>query len=262
MGFIRAAINGVKIARAGKRYLEESSSNVEKTNTDVVNNITMTEWDLTDNFEISISGNANSEASYFEKILTKGFKMSSVKFSEIVNKSIISVEVPVMSSQEIDNVVAGTRKLGTRLYERFTIVLRFRDSDNSFLRKVFTTLWVAGQYEFPENIYLSVSVYNKKLNNKNLLFKSEKFVITQVSSITLDNTNTAINEFTINLVSGSFSDGLVKDFGVDNDYVLQFDPEEKSGNNQTQNLVGKVKDKIKDRVVGGFTREYENWIPN
>jgi len=168
---------------------------------DIVQNILSTNWDYTDDFEVII---VNSFVPNVGKTITENE----------IKKAIISVEIPPFSAGELENIIGGQRRVNVRLYETFRFSIRLRDFDGGYLRKYFTSIWIAQQELFHDEIKTSVEI---KVNN-GLIFKSDDCIITQVSGSTFDNTNTNISEITIQFSASTLITEEIKDFGKDPEY--------------------------------------------
>jgi hypothetical protein len=178
----------------------------EPTPKETVDNILKTNWDLTDDFEF---------------ILTNEFlSKNSVEIfnNEILAKAVVSVEVPVLTSQEMDVVFAGVRRTNVRMQELFRFTVRFRDFDKGIIRKYFTTLFIAQQYLYFDDVKSNIVI---KLGNKTM-FGSENCFISQISAVTYDHNNTGISEFDVTFVSTSYSDEFISNFGSDTEYNHNF----------------------------------------
>jgi hypothetical protein len=182
----------------------------EKSNQDIVQSIMSTKWDFSDDFEVTITNNFINT-----KFKDKGFADD---LKKACKSAIISVDIPPMSSQEIDMVIGGIRRVGVKMYESFRFGIRFRDFEGNKLRKIFTNIFVAQQYMYLDEIATKIEI---KQANK-VLFSSEKCLITAVQQQTLDNQNTAINEFEVTFISPSITNEHLKDFGLDANYSGSF----------------------------------------
>jgi hypothetical protein len=178
----------------------------ELSSKDIVQNILNTNWDFSDSFDIEFTNTFALDRGMF---LPK---------DEDLSKSVISVEVPTFSSQEIDTVLGGMRRPQVRLYELFRFVIRFRDFDGGKLRETFLKLFIAQQYQYVDVVGSNINIKH----NGRLLFNTEKALITNISSQIFDNSNSGISEFEVTFISSDFTNEEIKGFGSDGNYADSF----------------------------------------
>ena len=207
MGIIDSLSNKVN-SIADNALSSLKSSILPKSTKDTVKNILQTNWDLTDDFVFVIHN------TYINTKCKKGECLD----NEVLQKSLLSVEIPVLTSQEIDNVLGGTRRINTKMQESFRFNVRFRDFDAGRLKKYFTMMWVAQQYMYFDDIKSTIHI---KVNGSTA-FYSENCIITQISAQTYDTSSTGISEFEITFMSPSFTDTNIKEFGIDPEYAKEF----------------------------------------
>ena len=201
MGLINSLVNDTM-----SKYLNTNGS-IEKTNSDVITDILTTDWDISDDFKVEIVNNfVTHKLKLVDRLIQAG------------NSGVISVDLTPLSSQEIDNVIGGIRRVNVRMYESFRFGIRFRDYNGGELRKVFTDIWVAQQYMYPDEIASKITIKQKD----KVMFESDKCLITGVAQATLDNTNSTITEFEVTFITPTFSNTEIKDFGIDANYSASF----------------------------------------
>jgi len=159
-----------------------------------------TAWTLTDNFEISISNKSIESPDDF------GFKLP---------LCVVSIDLPPLDSAENEQVLGGERRIGVNLFELFKFSIKFRDYEGLKLRQFFETIWIAQQYEYFDNIVTSITlrVQDSKGKGSYLLFDTDQALITNIGTISFDNSSTSIAEFDVNFVAKSFSDNVIDDMG-------------------------------------------------
>jgi hypothetical protein len=188
----------------------------KKNSNNIVSSIVNTQWDFSDDFKATITINPK---------YVQDFNLS----EEVIEKSIVSIEIPTLSSQEIDNIVAGTRRVNVRMQELFRFNIRFRDFNNGILRRIFSILFAAQQFEYFNDIAIGIKIeYNNP--KKDIIFQSEKCLITQISPITYNNDGNIV-EFDVNFVSPSFTNTNLVNFGSDSNYNKSFDSNSISSEN-------------------------------
>jgi hypothetical protein len=180
----------------------------EPTSSDKVQKILSTKWDITDDFKITIINT-------FINTKFPEFKEELLFASE---NAVVSVDIPPMTSQELDEVLGGVRRNNVRIYESFRFGIRFRDYEGNRLRKAFTNIFIAQQYMYLDEIATTIEI---KQDDK-VLFKSEKCLITAIQQQTLDHQNTAIDEFEVTFITPTFSNTYIKDFGQSAEYSSSF----------------------------------------
>lgn len=166
----------------------------------IVNQAVKTDWTLTDDFELYF---------YNPKISLDSFVVTAGEESLSILKSIVSVDIPQLSSAEMDEVSGGERRIGVKMYESFRFTVKFRDYDALSLRRYFEAIWIAQQYEYFDDIKSTVFVENKGIN----VFNTTDALITGISSIQFDNTSTQIAEFDVSFISNTLSDATIDMFG-------------------------------------------------
>jgi hypothetical protein len=177
---------------------------------DIVQKITSANWDFSDNFEVEINN----------KIVTDGILSNFNDILRFASKyAVVSVDIPPMSSQEIDTVIGGLRRINVKMYESFRFRIRFRDIDGNQIRKLFQNIFVAQQYEYFDNIKTNINIKN----GGKVIFNSEDCLIISIQQQTLDNNNTAISEFEVTFISPSISNQYLKGFGNNANYSAAFD---------------------------------------
>lgn len=168
---------------------------------DVIDIALNTKWTITDNFEVDIT---NPKVVFWEP----------TEMGTIIQKSLLSIDVPTLTSPESDYVIGGERRLGVKIFEAFRFTMRFRDFEGGQLRRYFEAIWIAQQYEYFDNIKTSVKIDSiLNLDLKKNIFRTEDALITEVSSIQFDNTSTQIAEFSVAFIANKISDELVTKFG-------------------------------------------------
>jgi hypothetical protein len=208
-------IVGNYINSAASEMLDSLNNNTCISNTennDIIQKIMSKEWDLSDNFAVSITNPfiITHFSQYKEDLVSAG------------EEAIISVNIPPMSAQEIDEVLGGLRKTSVRTYEQFRFSIRFRDYGGGTLRKLFNTIFIAQQYMYLDEIATEIKITQKGYEDS-LVFKSSECLITAIQEQTLDHNTTEVSNFEVVFIAPTFTNNLIKDFGKDADYARSFD---------------------------------------
>ena len=179
----------------------------------IITTIADTNWTLTDDFSFI----------FINKLIPiSNIDVTGVQSQDVITSSVVSVDVPEMTSPESDAVVGGERRMNVRMPELFRFSLKFRDRDALKLRRYFEKIWMAQQYEYFDDIKSSVDILNKNV----LLFRTADAMITGISAISFDNNTTAIAEFDLQMVCRTYSDIDVKLFGNSKTVDKFVEPEE------------------------------------
>jgi hypothetical protein len=133
---------------------------------------------------------------------------------EDINYYIVSASVSSLSSNEVDNVIARTRRLNVQMQEQFRFSLRFRDNEMGSLRKFFTAIFAMQQHSYFDDIKTTVIIMRKIEDTTNPLFHTDSALITQISEVTLNHNENSITEFDVQFVSPSYGDNIIYDFGI------------------------------------------------
>jgi len=174
----------------------------------VLDSILSTKWDVKNEFDVYIYNNFIADKMGDTDIFTK----------ETFDKSIVSLTLPEVASQEMDNVVGGLRRHNVKMYESFRFSITFRDFSDNILRKMFTNIWVAQQYMYYD--YIATGVYI--LKGQSVLFSSDRCLITNISVDSYDQSATDFVTFTVNFISSELNNTYLERFGSDADYDKAF----------------------------------------
>lgn len=180
---------------------------------DILINASRTDWTLTQDFTFWYGQNSK-----FTKYDIGTFIKSDEAPLDIWKKCTMSVEVPQLTSSEMDTVLGGERRANIRMQELFRFTAKFRDFDGLSLRQYFNALWTATHYEYPDTIAGTVVILD---SHGKVVFKSSNVVINSVSAIQYDNSSNQIAEFDVQFLSPTYSDSTINNFGK-SDYVDNF----------------------------------------
>ena len=174
---------------------------------DVMQNALNTNWTLTDNFEVYMANPA--AAKYFGSLDI---------FKDSIEKSLMTIDAPTLTSAEADNILGGERRLGVRMFEAFRFTMKFRDFNGGYLRRFFEGIWMAQQYKYPKDIQSSVSINQDTGNGEfdsNIvnIFRTSNALITSVSALNFDNSSTQIAEFDVTFIANKYSNEDFTGFG-------------------------------------------------
>ena len=164
----------------------------------IMTNALRAEWALTDDFQIYL----------FNKHLNidgiQGFTSQ-----DILDMCVINVDIPTMQAEVPNTLVAGAWRVHAAKFQPFTLSVTFRDLSGLRIRERFTEVWMAQQRQYFDDIKSEIRISI----NQSDVFSSDNLLITSVSQSQLDNNNTQAVEFTVEFVSPTFSNQIVKDFG-------------------------------------------------
>jgi hypothetical protein len=185
----------------------------------LIKDIQNTKWNITDDFKVHI--NHKNDKLEVTKIL------DNVRADTIWNKSVLTVDIPPISSPMMEHYLGGEWRIGVSKPEVFRFSMRFRDFDNGNLRRYFETVWTYSLYNYPEDSYLNLKITNRADNIE--LFSSEKILIENVSETQYDTQNPGVSEFTVSFRSPIYSDHFIKELG-NRSYSRKFGTYNKIGN--------------------------------
>jgi len=177
-----------------------------------VSNILNANWDLTDEFTIFIRNN------YVNNLSNKEFLKIVEKFNEYLKYCIVSFTLPTLTAQETDVVLGGVRRVGVKMSESFRFSITFRDIEGGIFRKYFETIWIAQQFEYFDDIKTYIQVWA----NNSFMFKSEDCLILSVNPITYTQAGANFTEFTVEFITPTYSDSIIKNYGSNPDYSKSF----------------------------------------
>jgi hypothetical protein len=214
MGILDSVLSGVSSTNPIISKITGSNSpKISDSISDTVNNILDLNWDITDDFEITIKN--NYAGSLFNKKLPDWIK----KFESNLGVSVVNVNLPQMTSQEIDVVLGGLRRTNVKMQEAFRFEMTFRDYDNGLLRKIFTAIWTAQQFKYFDEVKSTIKIEKGGSN----IFESDNCLILSVNSQTYDHNNSGLSEFSVQFISPSFSNDITKNLGIDADFADFFE---------------------------------------
>lgn len=170
----------------------------------IVDSALNTNWTLTDDFNVKLE---NSSIQFWS---------NSSEHGTIINKCLMSIDIPTLTSPETDLVMGGERRIGVKQFEAFRFTAKFRDLEGGELRRYFEAIWVAQQYMYFDKIKTNITITVPHLtpdNKERIIFKTEDALITSVSSIQFDNASTQIAEFDVTFIANKFSDDVLDEFG-------------------------------------------------
>ena len=164
----------------------------------IMTNALRADWALTDDFQIYIFNQ------YLQIDGIQGYTAQ-----DILDMCVINVDIPTMQAEIPNTMVAGAWRVHAAKFQPFTITVTFRDLNGLRLKERFTEVWMSQQREYFDDIKSEIRISLGQTE----VFSSDNLLITSVSQSQLDNNNTQAVEFTVEFVSPTFSNSLVKDFG-------------------------------------------------
>ena len=160
-----------------------------------------TDWNFTDEFDTSFH---NNKYSLNEMSTTVGLSAQ-----DLLDMCVMNIDMPQVSG-DIDSVlIAGEYRLNAKKFQPFTITITFRDVLGLKLRDYFMKIWQETQTQYFNDIKSSISIKTKG----NLLFESDTCLISSVSQVQLDNSNTQVAEFSVEFQTPHYTNSDTKEFG-------------------------------------------------
>ncbi len=165
---------------------------------EIVQSIYEANWILSDEFEIEIDNDTNK--------ITQ----------DIWNMSVISFSMPEFSAGEGESILGGIRKLSSRINNALRFTISFRDIGHADLSKYFQTKFALQQKLYFDQISTKINIYhlNSSEEKRVLLFSTEA-IITNISGMTFNNSESNIQEFTVSFTASVFTSNSLNDFGGD-----------------------------------------------
>jgi len=173
---------------------------------DVLEKAKNANWTLTDDFEFFFNNSS---------------LISPTNLAESLELGVIAINVPELTSPEIDEVLGGERRIGVRLFENFRFTIKFRDYGGGAIRRYFQTIWVSQQHMYFDDIKSTVSINS---TGKTIFYTTDA-LITSISSINFDNNSTQIAEFDVTFLARSYSDEFVSGIGTNTVSTIYDDPD-------------------------------------
>ena len=168
---------------------------------DIMINAMKTNWALTDDFQITIQN-------IKRPLVVKGTGMS---VQDVLDVSIMNVDLPQLGSTVESVMQAGEWRIYNAKFEPFSFSITFRDFGGLDLRNYFSAVWMDAQRGYFDDVKSKVTV---SLGGK-LVFESADCLITSVSTVQLDNSNSQIAEFSVEFSSPYYTNAQIKEFGTD-----------------------------------------------
>jgi len=164
----------------------------------IITNAIKTKWAKTDDFQMN-----------FQNRLIPLKPPKGLSPQDLLDIAIISVDVPQFSHESSNVVIGDGYRTISGIYQPFEISLTFRDIEGTSLRNYFINIWNANRSAYHDEIKSTVDISI----DQNAIFYSDECIITAVSQIQISNSNSQIIEFTVTLVTNSFSNGNISNFG-------------------------------------------------
>ena len=163
-------------------------------------NALRTNWTMTDDFQFTMQ-NKN-------RPLTVSGGMG---VQDVYDMAVLNVDLPQLGSDVESVMQAGEWRIYNAKFQPFNFSITFRDFGGLDLRNYYSAVWMDSQRGYYDDIKskVTISVAGK------IAFESEDCLITSVSQVQLDNSNSQITEFTVEFTSPYYTNWQIKNFGSD-----------------------------------------------
>ena len=170
----------------------------------IMRNAMNASWQLTDDFDFEYR-NASGK-----KPIAPAAGIS-LNGQDIFDMCVKNIDMPQLSADVEEINTGGEFRLVAKKFQPFTISVTFRDVLSLQLRDYFIDIWEDQQNTYPVNIFSIITITSLR----NLIFHTEHALITSVSQVQLDNSNSQIAEFTVEFKTPYYTNinGKFGDFG-------------------------------------------------
>lgn len=204
----------------------------------VMKNALRTNWTKTDDFMFTFSNNKRP-------LQVEGSNMT---IQDVLDMCVINIDLPQLGSDVESVMQAGEWRIYNTKFQPFTFSITFRDFGALSLRNYFSAVWMDAQRGYFDDTKSTIKI---SVGGK-IAFESEECLITAVSQVQLDNSNSQIAEFTVEFSSPYYSNSEIKNFGSEAYFKSQGGglstsgvfgvlDSDSTGLESLQNIVGKVK---------------------
>ena len=167
----------------------------------IMRNALSTKWTKTDDFSFL----------FYNRFRPLTVKNSGMSIGDVFDMCVINVDLPQLGSSAESVIIGGEYRIYNAKFEPFTFSVTFRDFGSLDLRTYFSAVWMDAQRGYFDDVksHIKISTQN------NVVFESRDCLITGVSQVQMDNSNSQVAEFTVEFSSPYYSDSQIKDFGSD-----------------------------------------------
>lgn len=167
----------------------------------IMKNALRANWTKTDDFQFIFTNKS-------KPLTVSGGGMS---VQDVLDISVINIDLPQLGSAVESVMQAGEWRIYNAKFEPFSFSITFRDFGSLDLRNYFSSIWMDAQRGYYENVksFIKISIGEK------VVFESEDCLITAVSQVQLDNSNSQIAEFTVEFSTPYYSNDEISKFGSD-----------------------------------------------
>jgi hypothetical protein len=158
-------------------------------------------YTLTDDFQVTFHNNKR-------QMTAEGTGMSP---QDILDISVVAVQLPQLGSTVESVMQAGEYRVYNAKFQPFSLSLTLRDFGSLDLRNYFSAIWMDSQRNYYDDVKSSIIV---SVRGK-VVFESNDCLITSVSQVDLNNSNTQVVEFNIEFTTPYYSNWQIKNFGSD-----------------------------------------------
>jgi hypothetical protein len=162
-------------------------------------NALLMNWALTDDFQF-----------YFDN--KRKLTHSALSIQDLYDVTIKNIDLPQLGSSVESTMVGGEWRIYNSVFQPFTLTVTFRDFGGLDLRNYFSAVWMDAQRGYFKDVASTIKI---SIGGK-LVFESAYCLITSVSQVQLDNSNSQVAEFSVEFTSPYYTNDAVKNFGKDN----------------------------------------------
>ena len=167
----------------------------------IIRNALRTKWTLTDDFSFNI----------YNTKRPLNVSSDGIENQDVFDMAAISIDLPQLGSDVESVMQAGEWRIYNTKFQPFTFSVTFRDFGGLDLRNYFAAVWMDAQRGYFDDVKSRVII---SVNGK-IAFESKDCLITAVSQVQLDNSNSQIAEFSVEFSSPYFSNWQISKFGSD-----------------------------------------------
>jgi len=167
----------------------------------IMRNALGTNWTKTDDFSFL----------FYNKFRPLTVKAAGMSVGDVYDICTMNIDLPQLGSTAETVMIGGEYRIYNAKFEPFTFSVTFRDFGSLDLRNYYSAVWMDAQRGYFDDIrsHVKIAAQGK------IVFESRDCLITSVSQVQMDNSNSQVAEFTVEFSSPYYSNHSIKDFGSD-----------------------------------------------
>jgi len=169
--------------------------------TEIMKNAMGANWTKTDDFAFI----------FLNKSRPITINSSGMSVQSVYDISVVNIDLPQLGSNVETVLIGGEWRIYNAKFEPFSFSITFRDFGSLELRNYFSAVWMDAQRGYFDKVKSTVKISAQG----GVLFESDDCLITSVSQVQLDNSNSQIVEFSVEFTSPYLSNSSIKNFGSD-----------------------------------------------